>query len=436
MHVLIINWNGLEHLPACFDSLVESAYANAKFILLDNDSDDGSVEFVKETYPDESRVEILKLDSNLGWSGANNVGMQAALDANADYVLLLNNDTRVEPDFLEHLVEMAESDKNIAALSPRILMYDEPQIINSLGLEASVIGAGWDTAIGRVDNPCWDTQKPILGVCGAAMFLRVKALRKTGLLPENFGIYLDDLDLCLRIWKAGYNIHLCYASVVFHKFSATMGGAKQSHKKYYLNTRNRTRIAIRHFPISRWPYIDLKFFIGECKALGRGALNGDYWKFPVHLRTWLDALLYLPIGLKFRITQKRSRKGENDIWSMITKDKLFFPGVQFPKNGFYPETTLDDENWRPMARCASFQHEGGGLSLRLHPSSPGPITLTDTDGATYTISPEDSAAKHFDFVRGEISIETHALTKVETQHRVRDIGAWLAINTKKDADEE
>lgn len=417
----------MEHLPSCFDSLVESAYPNAKFILLDNNSDDGSVVFVKDTYSTDPRVEILELDANLGWSGANNIGMQAALDANADYVLLLNNDTRVDPDFLEHLVQMAESNKTIGALSPRILMYDDPQIINSLGLEASVIGAGWDTAIGRVDDPCWDTQKPILGVCGAAMFLRVDALQKTGLLPENFGIYLDDLDLCLRIWKVGYTIHLCYPSIVFHKFSATMGSAKQSHKKYYLNTRNRTRIAIRHFPISRWPYIDLKFFIGECKALGRGALNGDYWKFPVHLRTWLDILLYLPTGLRFRITQSRPKMSENNIWSMITKDKLFFPGVQFPKNGFYPETTLDDGTWTPIARCATFQHEGGGVSFRLHPSSPGPVTICDGDDANYTISTEDSAPKHFDFEAGEITIEAHALKTVETQHRVRDIGAWLVI---------
>ena len=223
VHVLVINWNGLEHLHDCFGSLVDSTYTNAKFILLDNNSEDDSVAYVREHFAHDTRVDFYLLPENQGWSGGNNEGMKAALETDADYILLLNNDTRVEPDFLEKLVDQAEADPEIGALSPRMLMFHEPQIINSLGLRASIIGAGWDLGMGRLDSLRWDTKDPIIGVCGAAMFLRASAIRDAGLLPTDFDIYLDDLDFCLRIWNAGYTIHLCYPSVVYHKFSATMG---------------------------------------------------------------------------------------------------------------------------------------------------------------------------------------------------------------------
>lgn len=323
VHVLVINWNGREHLQECFDSLIACDYANARFILLDNNSDDDSVSYIRDTYNDP-RVEILQLDTNYGWSGANNRGMQAALDVNADFVILLNNDTKVEPDFLSRLVEIAEADSTIGALTPRILMFYEPTIINSLGLEMSLIGAGWDTAIGQPDGPKYNAPTETLGVCGAAMFIRCDALRKTGLLPDDFGIYLDDLDLCLRIWEAGYRIQLCYDSVVHHKFSATMGEGKRARHKYYLNTRNRTRIVMRHFPVSKWPLAKWKFFIGECKAVSRAILSGEWWKLPIHARAWFDAVFYFPKALAYRANHTPMTP---EMWQLVTKDKLFFPGV-------------------------------------------------------------------------------------------------------------
>lgn len=324
VHVLVINWNGIEHLQDCFDSLVACDYANARFILLDNASDDDSVQFVTDTYTDP-RIEIMQLDANYGWSGANNRGMEAALEAGSDYVLLLNNDTKVEPDFLSKLVDTAESDPTIGALSPRILMFYNTHIINSLGLKMSLIGAGWDIGIGQPDNSKWNVPTETLGVCGAAMFLRCDVLERTGLLPDDFGIYLDDLDLCLRIWESGYTIRLCYDSVVYHKFSATMGEGKRARHKYYLNTRNRTRVVMRHFPVSKWPLAKLSFSIGEVKAIGRAILDADLWKLPLHARTWIDAICYFPRALRFR--RETNQVMTPKMWSLVEKDRLFFPGM-------------------------------------------------------------------------------------------------------------
>jgi GT2 family glycosyltransferase len=323
VHVLVINWNGLEHIDDCFTSLLASPYQNAKFILLDNASDDDSVAYTREHFGHDSRFDFLICSENLGWSGANNVGMEAALKANADYILLLNNDTRVEPDFLGKLVEHAEANPKVGALSPRLLMFNEPQIINSVGLEASIIGAGWDKGIGRLDDPSWNSDEPILGVCGAAMFLRASVLHGSGLLPDDFEIYLDDLDLCLRIWNAGYTINLCYDSVAFHKFSATMGEGKRAQHKYYLNTRNRSRIVLRNFPLSTFPHAFVAIKVAEFKSIGRAILDGDFWKIPIHIRTWFEFFAYIPSAMKHR----RAHKPTAGFMKFILSHPLFFPGI-------------------------------------------------------------------------------------------------------------
>lgn len=326
VHILVINWNGQAHLEACFSSLLAMDYTNVYFILLDNASDDDSVAYVQSTFGHDPRVGLIQCTENLGWSGANNVGMQAALDDGAEYVVLLNNDTRVEPDFLRVLVAKAESDKMIGALSPRILMYDSPEIINSLGLEASIIGAGWDKGIGLRSDNVAHGDDAILGVCGAAMFIRCSVLVDTGLLPEDFEIYLDDLDLSLRIWGAGYRIQRCDASVVYHKFSATMGTGNSARRKYYLNTRNRSRIVLRNFPLSTWPRTLWAFLLGECKALGSAVRDGQYWVLSIHVRSWASTLLYLPKAVYYRHSNPALRNPEA-FWSMILRRPLFFPGI-------------------------------------------------------------------------------------------------------------
>ena len=326
VHVLVINWNGQAHLDACFRSLLAVDYEHVRFFLLDNASDDDSVEFVESTFGHDPRVGVIQCSENLGWSRANNRGMQAALNADADYVLLLNNDTRVEPDFLAQLVARAESDTKIGALSPRILMYDSPEIINSLGLEASIIGAGWDKAIGCRSDAVPKTDEPILGVCGAAMFIRCSALLDTGLLPEDFDIYLDDLDLSLRIWGAGYRIERIDASVVYHKFSATMGTGDSARHKYYLNTRNRSRIVLRNYPMGKIPLAFGAFVLGEVKSLGSALRDGDFWKIPLHLHAWTSTLLYLPRAVYYRQSNP-ALKNPQAYWSMIRQRPLFFPGI-------------------------------------------------------------------------------------------------------------
>jgi hypothetical protein len=327
VHVLVINWNGREHLDDCFTSLLASTYRDARFVLIDNASTDGSAVHVRETFGHDPRVETLELPENRGWSGGNNAGIRRALDQGADYVLLLNNDTRTDAWCIERLVELAESDRTIGALAPKLIMFDDPKTINSIGLIASTIGAAWDRGIGELDGPQWDRREEVVGVCGAGFFIRCEALRKTGLLPEDFGIYLDDLDLSMRIWNAGYRILTCPIAVIRHKFSATMGEGRQARRKYYLNTRNRARIILRNFPRNHLALAIFDYKIGEARAVGRALLNGEWWKLFAHARSWFEAVAYIPAALRERARRRKAGINECRFWRLVVRRPQFFPGV-------------------------------------------------------------------------------------------------------------
>ena len=330
VHVLIINWNGLEHLQECFDTLLAGTYENVRFVLIDNASTDDSVEYVRSNYGHEDRVKIIQLEENLGWSGGNNVGLRHAIDAGSDYVFLINNDTATEPDAIGKLVLMAEKHPEIGSLAPKMLMYDNPKFLNSVGIECSIIGCGWDLGIGRPDDEQWNKPRQVIGVCGGAWFIRTSVLEETGLLPEEFGIYLDDLDLCLRIWNSGNEIWNCPEAVVRHKFGATMGVGKRAHQKYYLNTRNRIWLLQRNFPFSKVLIVKPMFFVGEFRAVGRAILDGEYWRIWAHIKAYCAAIGYFPKAVAERYRRHANGIGKCKFWHLIVRSPMFSPGFKLP----------------------------------------------------------------------------------------------------------
>ncbi|MFA6243381.1 MAG: glycosyltransferase family 2 protein, partial [Candidatus Hydrogenedentales bacterium] len=365
VHVLVINWNGIEHLNDCFTSLLACDYPNVRIVLLDNGSTDDSVKFVLDKFGVDPRVEIVELGANLGWSPGNNAGIERAIAAHADYVFLLNNDTWTAPDAVTKLVEFAEAHPKVGAVAPKMLMFNQPHLLNSVGVACSIVGVGWDEGLGRIDGPRWNESKPVLGVCGGAMFLRCSALRKAGLLPIDFEIYLADLDLCLRIWSAGFEARNCPAAVVRHKFSATMGQGARARHKYYLNTRNRLRLILRNFPVSQFPSVAFAYAMSECRAVGRAALSREWWRIAAHLRSWADALAYVGEAMKGRKALRRIGSNPNRFWPMLQRRQLFFPGTEFPEDGWYAARKLKGISVRPMSQRATLAANGGPLRIIL-----------------------------------------------------------------------
>ncbi len=431
VHVLVINWNGKEHLEECLETLLKSDYPNAKIVLLDNASDDGSVLFVEERFGADPRLEVLPLDSNLGWSGGNNAGIERALAAGADYVFLINNDTATDPAAIRHMVTMAEEDPSIGALAPKILLYDHPGLLNSIGLEATNIGTAWDRGMGRLDGPKWGGRRPVVGVCGAAFFLRAETLRKTGLLPTDFEIYLDDLDLSLRVWNAGYKILTCPEAEVRHKFSSTMGEGKRARRKYYLNTRNRIRLIERNFPYSRMPIVLLLYDLGEYRAIGRAALDGEFWRIWAHARSWLDAFTYLPAARAERRRRKETGLGKCRFWHLIRTGIMFFPGIELPVDGWYAPVTVQGKTVSPMSAQAHYEHKGGGLEITQvcpYPQlGPSLVRIHKDSELIATLSGTETHVTTLQLDQGQITFTAETIFEAEQTGKNIDIGAWLHL---------
>ncbi len=432
VHVLVINWNGQEHLEACFHSLLASTYTDVAFILVDNGSEDDSIALVRDKFGDDDRVDVLACEENLGWSGGNNRGIKAALEGGADYVFLLNNDTAIAPDTLALLVEAMDAHPTWGAAAPRMVLFDQPTVLNSLGLEMSTIGAAWDRGIGRADGPDWHMPCPVVGACGGAAFLRCQALRKTGLLPEAFQIYLDDLDLCLRIWHAGFEVWTVPAAIVRHKFSATMGSGTWARHKYFLNTRNRFWILLRHYSVGRLLGTAFPLLVGECRALGRAVLDGAYWRLAAHLRAWGAALRYLPAARRFNKTRCAAETTPG-CWPLLRTSPAFCPPVILPEEGWYPRTTIGGITVRPIAPEAWLHVPHGPLRVSLvncYPEAgPARCTLTLNGDLLCTLESPGQDQYYCDDASGALHIQATSLFPPTLTGEPMDIAAWMQIDS-------
>ncbi len=421
----------MEHLQECFETLCASAYTNARFVLLDNASTDGSVGFVRVKFGHDDRVEFVECGANLGWSGGNNVGMERALDANADYVFLLNNDTAIAPDCIEQLVSFAESRPEIGGVAPKMLLFDQPDIINSLGIECSLVGVGWDLGLGRIDGPEWAEPRKVLGLCGGACLLRCDALRKTGLLPSDFDIYLDDLDLSLRFWDAGYEVWSCPAAAVRHKFSATMGEGANLRRKYYRNTRNRLRLILRNFPASSVTSVVPAYLRAEAKAVGRALLDGEPWRVWSHLRSWFAGLAYVPAATIARNEARKRGLTIGSFWPMVRRDSLFFHGVELPVDGWYQSRNINGQSFQPMSRMATYKSRGGTLRVTHTNCYPkfGDTNVEVHQGERLlsVLKTTRTDTEELDTSPGDVTFIAKHIFRAEQTGAYEDFGGWLRI---------
>lgn len=216
--VIIVNWNGLEHLKLSLPSLQHQTYQPFKIYLVDNKSSDASVEYVTKNFPE---VTLIDSGKNLGFAGGNNLGMERALAEGADYVFLLNNDTEVKPNLLARLVDYMEKHPRVGIAQPKLLLLDYRDTIDSCGSWLSKTGFLIHYGCEEKDGPKYDTVEPVLTVKGAAMIMRRQTLEDIGLLDEDFFAYFEETDLCWRAWLRGWAVHYAPVSEVYHKIGGS-----------------------------------------------------------------------------------------------------------------------------------------------------------------------------------------------------------------------
>lgn len=241
---LVLTYGGQEEITAaCIDSLLAADYPALRTLLVDNDSFDGSGARLRDRYP---QIAYLNTGGNLGYAGGNNRGIELALERGADYLLVLNNDTVIEPDCVTLLVDVAESREGVGAVAPKILYHDVPDRIWFGGGRFSRVRVmGQHLREMELDDPAEQPrQEPITFVTGCCFLMPAAVARDVGLFDERFFMYAEDLELSLRMQRAGLSLLYQPAARVYHRQPPNAEGKPWQVR---FRDRNRRLIAVSHY---------------------------------------------------------------------------------------------------------------------------------------------------------------------------------------------
>ncbi len=289
--IMIVSWNALSHLKTFLPSVAATEYDDFEIILADNASADGSKQWVRERYPD---VKIVSFDQNYGYCGGNN---RAVPYASGDILIFLNNDVKVEPDWLSPLANTFEARPEVAAAQPKMRSYKRPNEFEYAGAAGGYIDRfGYPFCRGRIfdtvekDRGQYNDQRTIFWASGAALAIRKKEFQDLGGFDEDFEFHMEEIDLCWQLWNRGHQIMYCPQSVVYH-----LGGGSlpmDSPRKLYYNYRNSLRMLWKNYTSSsllfRFP---VRLALDKIAAV-RELLSGNFASFKAiaraHFHFWLS----------------------------------------------------------------------------------------------------------------------------------------------------
>jgi GT2 family glycosyltransferase len=212
--ILILNLNGFQFLQDLVTSLYKQTYTDFEVIFVDNGSIDGSADFIKTHYP---QIKVIENLQNIGVAKGYN---QAYYFSKGDYIVLLNNDTTVNPIWLEELVNIADQDKAIGICQSKILYMDRPNVIYATGHELR-LGIIYNRGEGKIDTGQYDTKLNIFGACGCSALYRRNMLEQIGFFDPNYFCYCEDSDLSWRAYNIGWKARYVPSSVCYHKSGGT-----------------------------------------------------------------------------------------------------------------------------------------------------------------------------------------------------------------------
>lgn len=242
--IVVLNWNGLPYVERCLESTLDQTYPDVRVITVDNASTDGSRERIGERFPE---VDLIALPENLHFARGTNAGMRRALkDPRVRYVLPLNNDTRVDPEWVAEMVRAAAG-SGVGSVAAKIRFMDHPEVLNSAGIVVARDGSGRDRGWMRRDGGMWDEPAEVFGSSAGAALYRRELLETVGLFDEDFVAYYEDLDLAWRARLAGWTGRYAPRAVVDHKYSAST--SPRSLWKSYMGERNRVWVLVQNFPL-------------------------------------------------------------------------------------------------------------------------------------------------------------------------------------------
>jgi len=282
--VVIPNWNGRQWLPQCLDALARQQLAPAEVIVIDNGSDDGSVQYLLEAHPS---VSVVELATNTGFAHAANRGLEAA---GGELVALVNTDVVLAPDWLDRMSRALLADPIAGAVACKMLSLADPTVIYDAGDILRRDGACEQRGRFMRDDGRWDLPGEVFGACAGAALYRRSAVLELGGFDERYFAYLEDVDLALRLRLAGWRCRY-EPAVALHAGEGSSGRLRGAH--HFLVARNTVVLVAKSFPVRWLPCV-------AYRQLGWAWHARRERRLAAHLRGLAAAIPLLPAALRER----------------------------------------------------------------------------------------------------------------------------------------
>jgi GT2 family glycosyltransferase len=335
--IVILNWNGVKMFDIFLPSVIQhSTSENTEIIIADNGSTDKSVEHLRQNYP---TVKIIELKENFGFAEGYN---QALKQVEADYFVLLNSDVKVTTGWIESCTRLFETDEKLAAVQPKILSFNEPELFEYAGAAGGFIDKfGYPFCRGRilnrveVDDGQYNQPTPIFWASGACMFIKSSAFKNVGGFDGDFWAHMEEIDLCWRLKSQGYKIQYQPKSLVYHLGGGTLSYG--SPKKIYLNFRNNLYMLFKNLPHHQFTRIFFARMVLDGIAAAKFILGFNFREFWAVIKA--HASFYRNLGTLIR-KRKETQKlvivknhpevySKSIMWKFFLQKKRRFSELEF-----------------------------------------------------------------------------------------------------------
>ncbi len=236
--IIIPHLNGRHHLNDCLGSLRQQTFTDFETLLVDNGSTDGTQTYVRENFPE---VKLIELGQNRGFTGACNAGWAAA---QGEIIVLLNNDTAVEPNWLREVWQAFEQNPQVGSVASKMLLFDQRDTFHTAGDYYRVDGLPGNRGVWQKDVGQFDQSEPVFSACGGSAAYRRTMLNEIGFLDDDFFFSCEDVDMGWRANLAGWQVLYVPTAVVYHKLKATGGSVTGS----YYDGRNFLYLIWKNYP--------------------------------------------------------------------------------------------------------------------------------------------------------------------------------------------
>lgn len=320
--VIILNWNGKKFLHTCLTSLTQITNPRIEIIVVDNNSSDDSVSYVRKNFP---RVKVIASDKNNGFAGGNNIGAGVAL---GQYLLFLNNDTKVTKDFLAPMIEACKRDPLIGCIQPEMRVMNYPDLLDEAGAYLTMSGFLYHYGYRKEHRlPMYQSTRIIFSAKGACMLVPKRAFDQIGGFDEDFFIFFEETDLCHRLWLAGYKVVYQPDSYIYHVAGGDTTDTYTYERRVYLTFKNMNCSYLKNFGTLYMATIYPVFVVFQIGVLFYFFVSLRFGVVREILRGWWWNLINLQTTLKKRNNIQQNIRKVSDV--EIRRSIYYNPGLYY-----------------------------------------------------------------------------------------------------------